>query len=52
MIDNRKLDWMYLLGLHDTVTFIDTDRTDVYNSLDRYLKVREILLSDFAPRSK
>lgn len=50
-MDNRKLDWMHLLGLHDAITLIDSERVSLYNDMSRYLNIRNIILSDFDDRS-
>ena len=50
MKNNRTLDWMYLMGMLDSIELIDSDRLDLYNTYNRVLKIREIILDDFKER--
>ena len=47
MNNNRTLDWLYLMGMMESIELIDSKRLDLYNTYNRLLKVRDILLRDF-----
>lgn len=50
---NRTLDWLYLMGMLESIELIDADRLALYNEYDRVLNVREVILSDFkSPRTR
>lgn len=47
MKDNRTLDWLYIMGMMESIELIDSGRLDLYNEYNRVLEVRKIILSDF-----
>lgn len=47
-MDKRKLDWLWLNGMHDVIKFIDNSRIMLYNKFDKEgYDLRAIILEDF-----
>jgi len=48
----RQLDWLYIMGMEESVGIIDSRRQLVYIEFRSYLHVRNILLTDFVDIEK
>ena len=47
-MNNRYLDWLYIMGLHDTLAFINNQRYFLYNNVDKDINVKKVILYDFS----
>ena len=47
MKNNRILDWLYLMGMMESIELIDSDRLDLYDEYNQLFKIKEIIWSDF-----
>lgn len=52
MKHERLVDWLYIMGMRDSVEVIDSDRHLLYSEYGRYLNIRNVLLSDFDDADK
>lgn len=46
-MNNRILDWLYIMGMMESIELIDSGRLALYNEYDSVLEIRKIILSDF-----
>jgi hypothetical protein len=46
MKNNDYLDWLYLMGMHDTIEIIDEVRFAFYNSISRVLDINAIIINE------
>jgi len=46
-MDNRHLDWLYLMGLHDTLDIINNPRLVLYTNCEQMLNVKKLIIYGF-----